>query len=150
MYEQIMKFGAYIVDGLREYNQPILIYIPPNGELRGGAWAVVDTTINPRHMEMYADPESRFVLRSYLAVAFSAKQTSAQIPDPLCCNRPYPLISEEEHFQLISHQFYMMLSLALITLLPCCSEMKNSREEGTEGGGLYIVLICVKPSVIIL
>lgn len=59
MYEQIMKFGAYIVDGLREYNQPILIYIPPNGELRGGAWAVVDTTINPRHMEMYADPESR-------------------------------------------------------------------------------------------
>ncbi|KAJ9595497.1 hypothetical protein L9F63_013319, partial [Diploptera punctata] len=59
MYEQIMKFGAYIVDGLREYKQPILIYIPPNGELRGGAWAVVDTTINPRHMEMYADPESR-------------------------------------------------------------------------------------------
>ncbi|XP_069684928.1 acetyl-CoA carboxylase isoform X2 [Periplaneta americana] len=59
MYEQIMKFGAYIVDGLHDYNQPILIYIPPNGELRGGAWAVVDTTINPRHMEMYADPESR-------------------------------------------------------------------------------------------
>nr|CAD7455142.1 unnamed protein product [Timema tahoe] len=59
MYEQIMKFGAYIVDGLREYNQPIIIYIPPNGELRGGAWAVVDPTINPRHMEMYADPESR-------------------------------------------------------------------------------------------
>ncbi|PSN52685.1 Acetyl-CoA carboxylase [Blattella germanica] len=59
MYEQVMKFGAYIVDGLREYNQPIIIYIPPNGELRGGAWAVVDTTINPRHMEMYADPESR-------------------------------------------------------------------------------------------
>lgn len=60
MYEQILKFGAYIVDGLRGYNQPILIYIPPNGELRGGAWAVVDTTINPRHMEMYADPESRY------------------------------------------------------------------------------------------
>ncbi|XP_071442085.1 acetyl-CoA carboxylase isoform X1 [Hetaerina americana] len=59
MYEQVVKFGAYIVDGLREYNQPILIYIPPNGELRGGAWAVVDPTINPRHMEMYADPESR-------------------------------------------------------------------------------------------
>ena len=60
MYEQVMKFGAYIVDGLREYNQPILIYIPPNGELRGGAWAVVDTTINPLYMEMYADPESRY------------------------------------------------------------------------------------------
>ncbi|KAL1117895.1 hypothetical protein AAG570_004208 [Ranatra chinensis] len=59
MYEQVVKFGAYIVDGLREYKNPILIYIPPNGELRGGAWAVVDPTINPRHMEMYADPESR-------------------------------------------------------------------------------------------
>ncbi|XP_018332454.1 acetyl-CoA carboxylase isoform X2 [Agrilus planipennis] len=59
MYEQVMKFGAYIVDGLRQYNQPIIIYIPPNGELRGGAWAVVDPTINSRHMEMYADPDSR-------------------------------------------------------------------------------------------
>lgn len=59
MYEQIMKFGAYIVDGLRQYKQPIIIYIPPNGELRGGAWAVVDPTINSRYMEMYADPDSR-------------------------------------------------------------------------------------------
>jgi len=54
-----MKFGAYIVDELRQYNQPIITYIPPFGELRGGAWAVVDTTINPRHIEMYADPDSR-------------------------------------------------------------------------------------------
>ncbi|GLH16303.1 Uncharacterized protein GBIM_20609 [Gryllus bimaculatus] len=59
MYEQVVKFGAYIVDGLHAYTQPIIIYIPPNGELRGGAWVVVDPTINPRHMEMYADPESR-------------------------------------------------------------------------------------------
>jgi len=59
MYEQVVKFGAYIVDGLRSYKQPIIVYIPPNGELRGGAWAVVDPSINPRHMEMYADPESR-------------------------------------------------------------------------------------------
>jgi len=59
MYDMILKFGAYIVDALREYTQPIFVYIPPNGELRGGAWAVVDTTINPRFMEMYADPESR-------------------------------------------------------------------------------------------
>ncbi|KAJ8978777.1 hypothetical protein NQ317_015501 [Molorchus minor] len=59
MYEQVMKFGAYIVDGLRQYKQPIIIYIPPNGELRGGAWAVVDPTINSRYMELYADPDSR-------------------------------------------------------------------------------------------
>jgi acetyl-CoA carboxylase/biotin carboxylase 1 len=59
MYEQVLKFGAYIVDALREYRQPVMIYIPPNGELRGGAWVVVDPTINERYMEMYADHESR-------------------------------------------------------------------------------------------
>lgn len=59
MYEQIVKFGAYIVDGLREYKQPVLVYLPPNSELRGGAWAVLDSQINPTYMEMYSDPESR-------------------------------------------------------------------------------------------
>lgn len=59
MYEQVVKFGAYIVDGLRQYCKPIFVYIPPNGELRGGAWAVVDPTINPRFMEMFADNTSR-------------------------------------------------------------------------------------------
>lgn len=59
MFEQIIKFGAYIVDGLREYKKPILIYLPPNAELRGGAWAVLDPLINPRYMETYADPEAR-------------------------------------------------------------------------------------------
>uniref|UniRef100_A0A8C9TV64 acetyl-CoA carboxylase n=1 Tax=Scleropages formosus TaxID=113540 RepID=A0A8C9TV64_SCLFO len=59
MYDQVLKFGAYIVDGLREYHQPVLVYIPPQAELRGGSWVVIDPTINPRHMEMYADKESR-------------------------------------------------------------------------------------------
>uniref|UniRef100_A0A674KD81 acetyl-CoA carboxylase n=1 Tax=Terrapene triunguis TaxID=2587831 RepID=A0A674KD81_9SAUR len=59
MYDQVLKFGAYIVDGLREYRQPVLVYIPPQAELRGGSWVVIDPTINPRHMEMYADPDSR-------------------------------------------------------------------------------------------
>ncbi|EPY87349.1 acetyl-CoA carboxylase 2 [Camelus ferus] len=59
MYDQVLKFGAYIVDGLRQYKQPILVYIPPYAELRGGSWAVIDTTINPLCIEMYADKESR-------------------------------------------------------------------------------------------
>uniref|UniRef100_A0A668AIB8 acetyl-CoA carboxylase n=1 Tax=Myripristis murdjan TaxID=586833 RepID=A0A668AIB8_9TELE len=59
MYDQVLKFGAYIVDGLREYKQPVLVYIPPQAELRGGSWVVIDPTINPRHMEMYADRDSR-------------------------------------------------------------------------------------------
>ncbi|KAJ6219257.1 hypothetical protein RDWZM_005069 [Blomia tropicalis] len=59
MYDQVVKFGAYIVDALHDYKQPIIVYLPPFGELRGGAWAVLDATINPKHMEMYADPDSR-------------------------------------------------------------------------------------------
>ena len=59
MYGEILKFGAMIVDELREYKQPVFVYIPPNGELRGGAWVVVDPTINLKKMEMFADTESR-------------------------------------------------------------------------------------------
>ena len=59
MYDQVLKFGAQIVDQLREYNQPVLVYLPPFAELRGGAWAVLDSTINPEHIEMYADPDAR-------------------------------------------------------------------------------------------
>eukprot|EP00105_Crassostrea_gigas_P032660 XP_011455761.1 PREDICTED: acetyl-CoA carboxylase-like [Crassostrea gigas] len=60
MHDQVLKFGSYIVDALTEYNQPIMIYIPPYAELRCGAWVVVDPTINPTHMEMYADKLSRY------------------------------------------------------------------------------------------
>eukprot|EP00069_Balaena_mysticetus_P013522 bmy_08281T0 len=59
MYDQVLKFGAYIVDGLRKYKQPVLIYIPPCAELRGGSWAVMDVSINPLCIEIYADKESR-------------------------------------------------------------------------------------------
>ncbi|CAH1789095.1 unnamed protein product [Owenia fusiformis] len=59
MYDQVLKFGSYIVDALREFKQPILIYLPPYAELRGGAWVVVDPTINQNKMEMYADRECR-------------------------------------------------------------------------------------------
>lgn len=61
MYDQVLKFGAYIVDSLRQYKQPVLIYIPPHGELRGGSWVVVDSSINPLYIETYADKESRWV-----------------------------------------------------------------------------------------
>ena len=59
MAGEILKFGAMIVDALREYTNPVYIYLPPHGELRGGSWVVVDPTINPEKMEMYADPDSR-------------------------------------------------------------------------------------------
>lgn len=59
MYGEILKFGAMIVDSLRQYKHPVFIYIPPSGELRGGAWVVIDPTINPDKMEMYADEDAR-------------------------------------------------------------------------------------------
>jgi len=65
MYEEVLKYGSMIVDALREYKQVIYVYLPPNGELRGGAWVVLDPTINPEHMQMYADRESRYVLHVF-------------------------------------------------------------------------------------
>ncbi|NXJ91407.1 ACACB carboxylase, partial [Corythaixoides concolor] len=59
MYDQMLKFGAFIVDSLRDFKQPVLVYIPPHAELRGGSWVVIDSTINPLYMELYADKESR-------------------------------------------------------------------------------------------
>ncbi|GCB65673.1 hypothetical protein scyTo_0007767 [Scyliorhinus torazame] len=59
MYDQVLKFGANIVDSLREFQLPVLVYIPPHAELRGGSWAVIDPTINPLYIELYADQESR-------------------------------------------------------------------------------------------
>ncbi|KAI0181126.1 acetyl-CoA carboxylase [Hypoxylon sp. FL1284] len=59
MYNEVLKYGSYIVDALVKFEQPIFVYIPPFGELRGGSWVVVDPTINPVAMEMYADIESR-------------------------------------------------------------------------------------------
>jgi biotin carboxylase/acetyl-CoA carboxylase carboxyltransferase component/biotin carboxyl carrier protein len=58
MFNEILKFGSYIVDALREYKQPVFVYLPPRAELRGGAWVVVDSRINPL-IEMYADPTAR-------------------------------------------------------------------------------------------
>ncbi|KAA8490458.1 Acetyl-CoA carboxylase 2 [Porphyridium purpureum] len=59
MFGEVLKFGAMIVDALRKYDMPVSIYLPPNAELRGGAWVVVDPTINEKMMEMYADTQSR-------------------------------------------------------------------------------------------
>jgi len=59
MFGEILKFGAQIVDNLRTYKHPVFAYIPPNGELRGGAWVVIDPTINEEMMEMYVDSNAR-------------------------------------------------------------------------------------------
>ncbi|CAG8448007.1 11827_t:CDS:2 [Ambispora gerdemannii] len=59
MFDEVLKYGSYIVDALSNYKQPVFVYIIYNGELRGGAWVVLDPTINQDYMEMYADEKSR-------------------------------------------------------------------------------------------
>jgi hypothetical protein len=57
---------------LRQYTQPIIIYIPPFAELRGGSWVVIDPLINPEQMEMYADPTARGNLSYFRVKMFVA------------------------------------------------------------------------------
>jgi len=59
MFEEVLKFGSFIVDQLTQFKQPIIVYIPPHCEIRGGAWVVIDSTINPKCMEMYAAEHAR-------------------------------------------------------------------------------------------
>ena len=42
MYNEVLKYGSYIVDALVQYEQPVFVYIPPFGELRGGSWVSFD------------------------------------------------------------------------------------------------------------
>uniref|UniRef100_A0A7N1A1T5 Acetyl-CoA carboxylase n=1 Tax=Kalanchoe fedtschenkoi TaxID=63787 RepID=A0A7N1A1T5_KALFE len=55
LFEGILQAGSTIVENLRTYKQPAFVYIPMMGELRGGAWVVVDSQINSDHIEMYAE-----------------------------------------------------------------------------------------------
>jgi len=59
MYDSVLKYGSMIVDALVEFKQPVLVYIPRKAELRGGAWVVVDPTINENVMEMWCDDSAR-------------------------------------------------------------------------------------------
>ena len=43
MFNEVLKYGSYIVDALVKYEQPVFVYIPPFGELRGGSWVSLAT-----------------------------------------------------------------------------------------------------------
>eukprot|EP00889_Picochlorum_renovo_P007752 jgi/Picre1/34782/NNA_002248.t1 len=55
LFEGVLQAGSLIVENLRSYRQPVFMYIPPGCELRGGAWVVIDSQINPDQIESYAD-----------------------------------------------------------------------------------------------
>jgi acetyl-CoA carboxylase/biotin carboxylase 1 len=54
MFDEVLKYGSLIVDAFVSYKQPVFVFIPPHAEIRGGAWVVLDASINPSVMEMYA------------------------------------------------------------------------------------------------
>lgn len=59
LFDGVLQAGSLIVEHLRVYKQPVFVYIPCGAELRGGAWVVVDSQINPTHVETFADPRAR-------------------------------------------------------------------------------------------
>lgn len=58
MFDEVLKYGSLIVDAFVAYEQPVFVFIPPFGEIRGGAWVVLDASINASVMEMYASSGS--------------------------------------------------------------------------------------------
>lgn len=59
MYNEVLKFGSMIVESLNQYDLPVFVYLPPYSELRGGAWVVLDPSINRNVMEIYADETAK-------------------------------------------------------------------------------------------
>jgi acetyl-CoA carboxylase/biotin carboxylase 1 len=57
MYDEVLKLGYKIVDGLSSYKRPVFIHIVANG-VRGGAWVVLRPSINPEQMDLYADVDA--------------------------------------------------------------------------------------------
>ena len=66
MYDKDLKQGSKIVDGLWSDKQPVFVYIVPNGELLGGAWVVLDSSINSEQM--------RCILLSMLGLVFLSRR----------------------------------------------------------------------------
>jgi len=58
MFDEVLKYGALIVDAFVKFKQPVFVYIPPHAEIRGGAWVVLDASINESVMEMYASADN--------------------------------------------------------------------------------------------
>lgn len=58
MFDEVLKYGSLIVDAFVAYEQPVFVFIPPFAEIRGGAWVVLDASINSSVMEMYASSKT--------------------------------------------------------------------------------------------
>jgi hypothetical protein len=82
MLQEVLKFGSLIVDALKDYRQPVIIYLPPLATLRGGSWVVLDPAINRRYLSIFADESARggvLETEGTLDVKFRKPQIIAQI-----------------------------------------------------------------------
>lgn len=80
MFDEVLKYGSDIVDALVDYTQPVSVYLPPQATLRGGAWVVLDSQINPPFIQMFADPNARggiLEVEGTLGIKFRRKQELA-------------------------------------------------------------------------
>ncbi|MES1919867.1 hypothetical protein MHBO_001620, partial [Bonamia ostreae] len=59
MFDEVLKTGAEIVCALKECKKPVFVYLSPKAELRGGAWVVLDSKINPSVIETYSSKSAR-------------------------------------------------------------------------------------------
>lgn len=65
MYNEVLKYGSYIVDALAKYEQPVFVYIPPLCELRGGSWvSSTSFTVNLTNKVLTNACRSSSILRS--------------------------------------------------------------------------------------
>jgi len=59
MYDNVLDFGSMIVSELAYYKQDVTIYIPPNGQLRGGSMVVFSKSINRDKIRFFASKSAR-------------------------------------------------------------------------------------------
>jgi acetyl-CoA carboxylase / biotin carboxylase 1 len=125
MFDEVLKFGSMIVDALVAYQQPLFVYIPPFAELRGGAWVVVDSTINADVMEFYAAEDARggvleaagaasikFRDRDIIATAHRLDATLAALDKQLDAARGAgDKEAEAKLFKLIAHRESMLFGV---------------------------------------
>uniref|UniRef100_A0A915N9U2 CoA carboxyltransferase C-terminal domain-containing protein n=1 Tax=Meloidogyne javanica TaxID=6303 RepID=A0A915N9U2_MELJA len=139
MFEMVLKFGAWIVDALQTYTQPVIIYLPPFGELRGGAWAVLDTQINPTCITMLADSNSRggvLEANGIVEIKFREKDLAAAVKfadlhDTTARMLAKGAIHDEVAWQNTRNYFYNLLCVQSIKMemaknyLSACSNTTN-------------------------
>lgn len=110
MYDMVLKFGAQIVDALAVYNRPVIVYIPEAGELRGGAWAVLDSKIRPEFIHLVADERSRGGILEPNAVVGIKFRKPVMLEMMKRCDETYAKLAADGSSKKMAEERYTELS----------------------------------------